>query len=123
MTADDMRGKFDDLLFRSVELERTMREMRGHITDNLDQFLEREEAYWAIERTKLENQVAKMESRVKSLEDELFDAQVASEKAIEEAKTYAAQLQVYEKTIAKYQENKEEVAEKRRAGRPSAKSQ
>jgi len=123
LTGDDMRGKFDDLLFRSVELERAMREMRGHITDNLDQFIEREEAYWAVERTKLENEVAKLESRNKALEEELFDAQVAAEKAIEEAKTYAAQLQVYEKTIAKYQENKEEVTEKRRMGRPPAKSQ
>jgi len=123
VSRDDMRGKFDDLLFRNTELERMLREFRGHVTNNLDQFIEREEAYWAVGRTKLENEVAKLESRNKALEEELFDAQVAAEKAIEEAKTYAAQLQVYEKTIAKYQENKEEVTEKRRGGRPSAKSQ
>ena len=119
LTRDDMRGKFDDLLFRSVELERAMREMRGHITTNLDQFIEREEAYWAVERTKLENEVAKLESRNKELEDQLFEAQTEAEKAKEDAKTYAAQLQVYEKTIAKYQDNKEDVASKRGPGRPA----
>jgi hypothetical protein len=113
LTQDDMRGKFDDLLFRCVELERSMREMRGHVTNNLDQFIEREEAYWAVERTKLDNEVERLTAANKELEDQLFEAQTEAEKFKEDAKTYAAQLQVYEKTIAKYQENKENVADKR----------
>ena len=123
ISRDDMRGKFDDLIFRSTELERCMREMRGHIGNNLDQFIEREESYWAVERTKLENQIAKLESRNKELEDELFEAQTQAAKFEEESKTYAAQIQVYEKSIAKFKEDKEVVSEKRGPGRPSAKMQ
>lgn len=106
ITRDDMRNKLDAVIFRSVELERIVREVRGVICNNLDQFIDRENDMWAVERSKYETEISKLSAALKEMEDSYYEESVKREKAEEEARTYAAQVKVYEDTIEKHRARK-----------------